>query len=105
MTQLSLFNPIARNSDPVTSHLAAQEITEEGIRQTQAEIVLETIRQYPGHTSFELSRLCSLDRYQTERRCSDLKDPKNGALVKQCEKKICDISGRLAVTWRVKEYG
>lgn len=97
MTQLSLFSPIARNTDPVTSHLAAQEVTREGIRGKQALIVLEAVRRYPGRTSMELSRLCELDRYQISRRLADLE---HAGEVEKGEARMCDIAGRLAVTWR-----
>jgi len=97
MNQLSLFNPIARRTDPITSHLAAQEVTREGIRGKQAAIVLELVRRCPGKTSLELSRMCDLDRYQIARRLSDLE---HAGEVEKGEIRLCDIAGRMAVTWR-----
>lgn len=73
MNQTSFsFSPASRNTDPVTSHLAEQEVTKTGKRQTQAEIVLEAVRNYPGRTSFELTQYCPLNRYQIARRTADL---------------------------------
>lgn len=49
--------PIARNTDPWTSHAAAREITRSGRRQTIRERVLETVRQRPGLTAGEIGEL------------------------------------------------
>ncbi len=100
MNQLTLFNPIARNTDPVSSHMAASEITGHGIRQKQAAIILELVRKYPGRTSLELSRLCDLDRYQIARRLSDLE---HAGEIEKGEIRVCRIAGRMAVTWRVRD--
>ncbi len=97
MNQLSLFSPIARRSDPVSSHLAAREINQ-GIRSKQALIVLGLVRRHPGKTSLELSRLSDLDRYQIARRLSDLE---HSGEVEKGEIRVCEIAGRMAVTWRI----
>lgn len=98
MEQQALFStsPIARNTDPISSHLAASEITASGIRGEQHRIVLDAVLQYPGRTSFELSRLCNLDRYQVARRLPELED---GNLVKKSKMRKCSITTRKAVTW------
>jgi hypothetical protein len=98
MNQLSLFSPIARKTDPVTSHIAAQEITHEGTREKQAAIVLDLVRRYPGNTSMELSQYCNLDRYQIARRLADLE---HAGEVEKGIMRVCSVSGRMAVTWRI----
>lgn len=99
MNQLGLLSwqPIARNNDPSTSHEAAREISQGGARARQQRIVLQAVKEHPGLTSFELSRVCGLDRYQTGRRCPELE--KAGLVVKG-EARTCTVSGRMATTWR-----
>lgn len=78
MTQQSLFDspflpPIARKADPVSSKIAAHEITECGKRQKQLNAVLMLVRDYPGRTSRELAELSfEMDRYLTARRLPEL---------------------------------
>lgn len=92
--------PAARNSDPITSHMAADYIQESGIKAAQQNIALMTVHLHPGHTSNELTRYCGLDRYQLGKRLPELR--KAGFLVNGKERK-CTVSGRLAITWYTTE--
>lgn len=100
MTQQRLFaldgRPIARASDPVSSHLAAAEITANGTRAAQAAEVLRLLRLHPGTTSRELSRLTYVDRYVAARRLPELTAT---GQVRRGDLRPCCVSGRLAVTW------
>lgn len=101
MNQQSLFEealstPIARASDPRTSHLAAREVTESGRRESQLEKVLELVRLYPLSTSAELAKFGKMDRYVTARRLPELWE---GKLICQRSARQCTVSGRKAVTW------
>lgn len=91
--------PVARNTDPITSHMAASEITVSGVRSDQCRQVLALVAMYPDKTSFELStRSRDLDRYQVARRISDLE---HAGVVRKNGKRACFMSGRKAVTWVV----
>lgn len=92
------FPPASRNTDPVTSHLAEQNLKE--ARYTQAGHVLGLVMVHPGLTAYELANKSNgrLDRYQTQRRLSDLENDNH---IEKGPKRICTVSGRLAVTWRV----
>jgi hypothetical protein len=97
MKQQSLFtNPIARKSDPKSSHLAASEITRSGVRESQCETILDVLACHPWTTSRELTLYCDLDRYQIARRLPDLE---NAGLVRKGFIRKCRIGGRKSVTW------
>lgn len=92
----ALDTPIARQEDPEASHLAAAEVTDSGRRESQLRTVLALVRQHPGSTSLELSRLGALDRYVIARRLPELED---GGLVLRGEQRICRAGRRLATVW------
>jgi len=88
--------PIARNSDPLTSHEAAEAITMTGVRAAQQRLTSTAVEQYPGLTSLELSRRSKIDRYTLARRLPECEDAKT---VKRGQARRCSVSGRTAVTW------
>lgn len=88
-------NPIARASDPATSHLAAEHITQSGMRSRQQHAVLALLKLYPGRTSQELARY-GIDRYALARRLPELE---SAGLARKGDARRCDISGRQALTW------
>lgn len=101
MNQQSLFEealstPIARASDPRTSHLSAREVTESGTRERQLDRCLELVKRYPLSTSAELAKFGKIDRYIAGRRLPELME---GKLVMQRAARYCTVSGRKAVTW------
>lgn len=85
----------ARNTDPATSHMAAEEITRNGTRQTQIELVVGMVQGNPGKTSAELADITGHDRYMIARRLADAE----GIHVKKGEARKCEQSKRQAVTW------
>jgi hypothetical protein len=89
---------IARKTDPWTSHQAAKEITESGLRESQREHVLLALKKHDGTTSSELAVFGCIDRYVTARRLPELE--KLGFVKKGTAKK-CTITGRNAMTWAV----
>ena len=94
------FPPAARNKDPMTSHLAEQEINATGLRMSQIQVVYFLVSHHPKRTASELTKYVSgLDRYQIQRRLSDAC---NLSLVKKGPKRICEVTCRLAVTWEVR---
>jgi hypothetical protein len=90
--------PIARNTDPISSHMAAREITLSGARGKQQRLALRVVIEHPGMTSRELAALCSLDRYQMARRLPELEE---AGLVAKGPVRQCKAGGRPAVTWLV----
>ena len=88
--------PIARRTDPPSSHAAAQEIERTGGRASQSEAVLETVTRHPRRTSLELSRLSRLDRYTVSRRLPELE---RRGLIRRGPTRDCTVNGRPMLTW------
>jgi len=86
----------ARNRDPITSHLAAAEISMSGQRAFQQQTTASAVKRYPGKTSRELSVLLKLDRHMLGRRLSECEEEK---LVRRGAMRRCATSGRLSLTW------
>lgn len=88
--------PIARRTDPESSHLAAEHVTRSGARAHQQAQAIAAVRAYPGMTSFELAMRTDLDRYMLARR---LPEVVCAGLVRKGDSKRCSVTGRLALTW------
>lgn len=86
-----------RHSDPITSRLSGEEITNSGRRQKQITSVNAMVFQHEGQTSAELASEFKADRYMVDRRLPD------SMLVSRGEHRKCRISGKQAVTWWVKK--
>lgn len=71
--QPDLFDaPRARRTDPLSSHAAADKAERDGTIGRQAREALRLVREFPGRTSKELSRLSGMDRYALARRLPEL---------------------------------
>ena len=93
---MNIQTPAARNTDPVTSHLAAQAVTESGSRQSHNQQCLKEVRKNPGASSAKIAKATGLDRHEAARRLSDL----NGISVEKGEPARCKLcKGKLCVTW------
>lgn len=88
--------PAARNTDPETSHLAAEENTRSGRRAVQQHAVLAAVMAQPGLTSRELAQAAGMDRYVVARRLPELEAAK---IVRKGGARECRVSKRRAVTW------
>lgn len=88
--------PVARNTDPETSHAAGEAVTASGQRHAQRAQVLAGLREAPGVTSFELAEITGLDRYVVARR---LPDCRTAGEAQVGIKRRCTISGKTAQTW------
>ena len=64
--------PIARNTDPMSSHLAADDIIKSGQREKQQEECCRVVEANPGCTSRELAERTDSDRYMFSRRLPEL---------------------------------
>lgn len=95
--------PLARATDPVTSHVAARRVVASGVWDSQKNQIRHALatalrdRIYPP-TSRELATFAAMDRYTVARRLPDLE--KEGR-VEKAGKRVCTISGTPAVTWRL----
>lgn len=83
----------ARSSDPLTSWSAAEHITSSGKAAQQRAIAVSAVHKHPGRTSFELSQLCPLDRFQLARRLPECAEVVKGRA------RRCSVTGRNAHTW------
>lgn len=88
--------PIARCTDPESSHLAAAEITASGKRAHQQAQTIAAVRQYAGRTSQELCELTGLDRYMLARR---LPECVTAGAVRKGVTRHCTVTGKQALTW------
>ena len=88
--------PIARRTDPVTSHRAAKEHTDSGKRQTNMERVVAGVHKAPGRTSRELAAYLGMDYHEVARR---LPDAENKGLVRKGEPRTCHENARAACSW------
>lgn len=88
--------PAARRSDPITSHVAAEQITASGARGQQQAQASAAVRAFPGLTSFELAMRTNIDRYTLARR---LPECVTAGTVRKGEARKCSITGRQALTW------
>ena len=91
-----LASPRARNTDPASSHEAAQR-QRRGRANSDGMIVLACVRTMPGATSAELAAFYGLERHVVARRLPDLAER---GLVKRGEIRKCRAHGTNAVTWQ-----
>ena len=69
--RLRLRSPIARNTDPETSHESAKETTRT-TRGYHCRILLTAIKTRPGCINAQLAKSVGLSQYETTKRVSDL---------------------------------
>lgn len=95
--ELPLFSARARNSDPETSHAAAEEVETSGVAADQRRRCLEGVRAAPYSTAAEIARAVGLERHAPSRRLPELRD---AGLVVNGPSRICAVTGRASITWR-----
>ena len=97
MEQQNLFElyrePLARKSDPPTSHQAAASLVDEGKLGNMQRMVLALIREHPGLTGSELDEISPGRKGQAHKRLKEL-ERKN--LIYAGEIRTCTISRQLA---------
>ena len=93
-SEKSSAEPIARTTDPWTSHAGAAEVTASGRRKTQAELCLDVVLTTPGLTAGEIGQRTGLGHVPAQRRLSDLQSA--GKVSKGTARQY---SGRPQVTW------
>lgn len=96
MNNLLSHSPIARQSDPITSHLSARELSKTGARARQQHAVLVGLKHYTNCTSAELAKHIGMERHVTGRRLPELE---HAHLVSRGLQRKCEVTGRLSLTW------
>lgn len=92
---MEIRTPASRRTDPETSALAEEEINASGSRKSQQELVFRLVDQRPGHTAQELAQHTHLDRYQIQKRLSEM----TGLKIRRGDAKKCSVTDRKASTW------
>lgn len=87
----------ARATDPLSSVLAGEEVEATGVATFQRQQALRAVKSFPDKTSKELAALTGLDRYVLARRLPEILEIEKGEMRK------CVVSGRMSVTWKLKE--
>ena len=97
MNQLTFPNlePLARSTDPVTSHLSAARFTASR-RQSQKSRILAAVEALPLHTSAEIAAKTGIDRYVVARRLPDLR---TDGKVRNRGSRVCTQTGERALVW------
>ncbi len=88
--------PAARNTDPETSHEAAEHVTASGTRAQQQAQTIAAIRAFPGRTMQELAELTGYCRFMLGRRVSECE---TAGAVRRMPKRKCAVTGRSAEPW------
>lgn len=98
--------PRAANTDPVTSHIAAERIRDSGALGEQQRIVLAAVKRWPGSTSAELAEYLALDRLCDRRRWKEQRPmvarrlPELAPMqVERRDVRACRVTGSKCVTW------
>lgn len=86
---------LARKTDPITSHIAANKFVASGKHKTSKAKVLAAIEAYPGCTAGELSRLTGIDYTELNRRASDLV---NCGKARRGQARLCQVQGSKCTT-------
>ncbi|MDR3445965.1 winged helix-turn-helix domain-containing protein [Dyella sp.] len=94
--------PIARATDPESSHHAAAELTASGRRGQQIAQTFAAVKAFPGRTSQELSDKTGICRFVLARRLPEAVTA--GAITKGLQR-ACSVTGKLALTWWPVEPG
>ena len=94
---LDLEFPMARASDPVTSHAAADRATDSGLIKTQRAAVLRQVRLTPGSTASEIAR--AIGHATNHVSCRRLPELETKGLVKRGAPRVCRVTGYRAATW------
>lgn len=93
--------PLARITDPTTSHEAASEQIASGRRDTHAGKILAALRAHPtGLTFTEAAKIAGIENpVEAGRRLADLRDAEFAHTKKKNGKRRCNVTGRKAQVW------
>jgi hypothetical protein len=86
----------ARNTDPVTSHIAARVVDEAGTADIQRIACLSEVVAQPGQTASEISVALELERIVGGKRLPELREE---GFVKNGPSRLCRVTGKRCMTW------
>jgi hypothetical protein len=93
-------HPLARRTDPASSHAAAKEAIDSGAAVNQMRELVTWLRGHGGFfTSLEISRFSNMDRYNVARRLPALE---RAGFVERGKIRACSITGRPSIEWRAR---
>ena len=100
LTYAPAARPLSRNTDPMSSHEAADEMEQSGKAKTHQKLILEFLSRcyWMSLTSHEVASVLPFDSVEAGRRLSDLK---RDNLVEQVGRKMCSITGKRLTAWRL----
>ncbi len=85
---------LARNTDPITSHIAAGNVCKTGRAQAARKLILQFVQANPGYTSAEIAKALGMDRHIPSRRLPELYPH-----VVKGSVRICRVNGTSMKTW------
>lgn len=97
MTQGS-WGPLWHKKDPEPSRGAAMSHAE--LAESNQNLVVDLVRQFPGRTAGELSLKCNLGLIEVRRRLSDAKN--RGRVINDA-RRVCEVLKNPATVWRILE--
>ena len=87
---------LTRFTDPVTSHLAVEQIAKSGALAAQRQVCLRAVHDEPGLTAAEILAKVECERHVPSRRLPDLR---KAGLVVSNRPRICRVTGSTSLTW------
>lgn len=98
---MNILCPIARDSDPQTSHDAAANVTASGTRAAHCATILDAVKAHPDSTAGELAAITGIDRVEVGRRLPDLRNA--GLVWNPGVSRVCGEMGTRQMVWRAKQ--
>lgn len=89
----------SRNTDPVTSYMAADKVEREGTAETQRQKCYAEVARMEGQTSAEIAKRLEVDRYTPSRRLPELRD---AGIVQNGNHRKCMVTGNKSMTWYLR---
>lgn len=87
---------LARNTDPLTSHEAAETVERSGRAASQRHLCLLEVWKRPGSTAAEIAARTGLERHVPSRRLPELRE---AGQIKNGPQRICTVTGNSSMTW------
>jgi len=93
--------PLARSTDPTTSHRAAEQVTRSGRRASLNQSILAFLRASGEALTYrEIAvRIGQSDAVDVMRRLNDLRQ---SGSVEKCGERNCSVNGNAMTTWRAR---
>lgn len=90
---------LSRNTDPETSHIAADRHERAGNANSNRQKCISVLIEYPGVTAAELAEHARMERHEASRRLPELRQ---AGKVFNGQKRLCRVNSTLQLTWYYK---